>query len=219
MTQFDSIFEALQATGVRYVVVGGVAVNLHGYQRFTKDIDLVIDLVPDQALKALEALNVIGFSPTMPVKLTDFVDPITRDAWIADKGMMVFQMYSNRTRLTVDIFVKYPLDFEELWKQSAKVDLAGASVRIASLDHIILMKREAGRQQDLKIARMSKITDPLPSSFEAAELFQLRMALKSSYAERLQDLQDMIDFNVEAEARNPRLRWAAEQLRKNDGVK
>ena len=53
MTQFDPIFAALQATGVRYVVVGGVAVNLHGYQRFTKDIDLVIELIPDQALKAL----------------------------------------------------------------------------------------------------------------------------------------------------------------------
>ena len=36
MTQFDPIFAALQATGVRYVVVGGVAVNLQGYQRFTK---------------------------------------------------------------------------------------------------------------------------------------------------------------------------------------
>jgi predicted nucleotidyltransferase len=43
MTQFDPIFAALQATGVRYVVVGGVAVNLHGYQRFTKDIDLVVE--------------------------------------------------------------------------------------------------------------------------------------------------------------------------------
>jgi len=37
VTQFDTIFAALQTTGVRYVVVGGVAVNLHGYQRFTKD--------------------------------------------------------------------------------------------------------------------------------------------------------------------------------------
>jgi hypothetical protein len=49
--------------------------------------------------------------------------------------------------------------------------------------------------------------------FEAAELFQLRMALKSTYEQRLQDLQDMLDFNAEAEARNPRLRWAVEQLR------
>jgi hypothetical protein len=48
--------------------------------------------------------------------------------------------------------------------------------------------------------------------FEAAELFQLRMALESTYEQRLQDLQDMLDFNAEAEARNPRLRWAVEQL-------
>jgi hypothetical protein len=65
------------------------------------------------------------------------------------------------------------------------------------------MKRKAGRQQDLA-----------PGSFTAAEMFQLRMALKSTYAERLQDLQDMINFNADAEALNPQLRWLADQLRK-----
>src|SRR5687768_17233169 len=104
MTQFDPIFAALQATGVRYVVVGGVAVNLHGYQRFTKDIDLVIELVADRTLKALEALNAIGYKPNVPVKLADFADPAIREGWIRDKGMMVFQMYSDRSRMTVDIF-------------------------------------------------------------------------------------------------------------------
>jgi hypothetical protein len=64
VTQFDTIFAALQTTGVRYVVVGGVAVNLHGYQRFTKDVDLVIELVADRALKALQALEAIGYKPS-----------------------------------------------------------------------------------------------------------------------------------------------------------
>ena len=50
------------------------------------------------------------------------------------------------------------------------------------------------------------------AGFEAAELFQLRMALESTYEQRLQDLQDRLDFNAEAEARNPGLRWAVEQL-------
>ena len=58
--------------------------------------------------------------------------------------------------------------------------------------------------------------EPPDGSFEAAEIFQLRMALKSTYAQRLQDLQDMIDFNARAEALNPRLRWLAKQLRKAD---
>jgi hypothetical protein len=61
---------------------------------------------------------------------------------------------------------------------------------------------------------MTEKSEPLAGSFEAAELFQLRMALKSTYAQRLQDLQEMIDFNAEAERRNPRLRLAADKLRR-----
>ena len=61
---------------------------------------------------------------------------------------------------------------------------------------------------------MNRELEAPTGSFEAAELYQLRMALKSTYAQRLQDLQDMLDFNAEAEARNPRLRWAAARLRR-----
>lgn len=61
---------------------------------------------------------------------------------------------------------------------------------------------------------MNRELEPPAGSFEAAELYHLRMALKSTYAQRLQDLQDMLDFNAEAEARNPRLRWAAARLRR-----
>lgn len=149
MTSFDRVFATLQATGVRYVVVGGVAVNLHGYQRFTKDIDLVIELAPEQAIKILEALSAIGYKPNLPVKLSDFADPVIREGWIRDKDMMVFQMYSDELRTTIDIFVQYPLDFESLWNDGTKIDLPGTSLRIASINHLILMKRRAGRAQDL----------------------------------------------------------------------
>ncbi len=56
--------------------------------------------------------------------------------------------------------------------------------------------------------------DPPAGSFEAAELNRLRMALKSTYAQRLQDLQDMLDFNAQAEAINPHLRRIAAELRR-----
>ncbi len=148
-TEFDTIFAVLQRTGLRYVVVGGVAVNLHGYQRFTKDVDLVIEMVADRTLKALQALEAIGYKPAVPVALADFADPAIREAWARDKGMMVFQMYSDQARVSIDIFVQYPLDFEELWTQGTKVELPGTSLRIASIDHLILMKRKASRAQDL----------------------------------------------------------------------
>jgi hypothetical protein len=60
---------------------------------------------------------------------------------------------------------------------------------------------------------MKKLLEPLPGSFESAELFQLKLALKASHAQRLQDLQDMIDFNHRAEAANPGLREIARKLR------
>ena len=149
MTQFDRIFSALQATGVRYVVVGGVAVNLHGYQRFTKDVDLVIELVPERALKALEALSAIGYQPNIPVKIADFADSTIREGWARDKGMVVFQLFNDQDRMSVDIFVRYPVDFEELWDQGVEIALPGASPRIASIDHLIRMKRAVARPQDL----------------------------------------------------------------------
>lgn len=62
---------------------------------------------------------------------------------------------------------------------------------------------------------MNRKLDTPIGGFESAQLHQLRMALKSTYAQRLQDLQDMLDFNAEAEARNPRLRWIAQRLRRS----
>jgi hypothetical protein len=163
VTQFDAIFSALQATGVRYVVVGGVAVNLHGYQRFTQDIDLVIELVPDRALRALEALAALGYRPSLPLKIADFANPLVRAGWIRDRAMTVFQMYSEQSRLSIDVFADYPLDFEELWQHAVELQLAGATPRIASIDHLIRMKRAVGRQQDLldieKLEKIKRILD------------------------------------------------------------
>ncbi|CUS36599.1 hypothetical protein [Candidatus Nitrospira nitrificans] len=48
LTSFEAIVRALNDAGIRYLVVGGLAVNAHGYLRFTKDADFVIQLIPDK---------------------------------------------------------------------------------------------------------------------------------------------------------------------------
>jgi hypothetical protein len=57
------ILAALNEARVRYVVVGGVAVVLHGHLRFTADLDLVLALDRDNVLAALAALQGLGFRP------------------------------------------------------------------------------------------------------------------------------------------------------------
>ena len=44
MINFERLFSALNRSKVRYLVVGGIAVNLYGIERATADIDLVVDL-------------------------------------------------------------------------------------------------------------------------------------------------------------------------------
>lgn len=149
MERFEPIFEALNASGARYVVVGGVAVNLHGHTRFTKDLDLVLDLEPVVARKALGTLAGLGFRPTAPMAITDFADPLLREQWATERNMLVFQLFRDASRLTVDLFVRYPTDFDILWTNAVRVVLPRAEIRVASLEHLIAMKREAGRPQDL----------------------------------------------------------------------
>jgi hypothetical protein len=167
MTQFEEIFAALQSADARYVVVGGVAVNLHGYQRFTTYLDLVVELVPNNVLRALRALQTLGYKPNIPVKAIEFADPEIRACWIRDKGMMVFQMYSDRSRVTVDIFVAHPLPFDTLWAEAVTVALPAATARIASVEHLTRMKRATARPQDLlDIEKLAQIRDLQDSAGE-----------------------------------------------------
>ena len=134
---------------MRYVVVGGVAVNLHGHQRFTKDLDLALDLSDRELLGALRALAGAGYRPTVPVRVEDFADARIRDRWVLEKNMQVFQMYHDARRVTVDIMLSMPVAFDELWKDAVDVRLDRTTVKVASLEHLIRMKRDAGRPQDV----------------------------------------------------------------------
>ena len=55
MSVIEPLFKTLNDAGIRYVVVGGLAVVLHGYARMTVDVDLILDLEAGPAMKAIEA--------------------------------------------------------------------------------------------------------------------------------------------------------------------
>jgi hypothetical protein len=61
MNPFLRAIDALNAVGARYVIVGGLAAYLHGTRRITVDLDLILDLQPEAAAKAVEALLSAGF--------------------------------------------------------------------------------------------------------------------------------------------------------------
>ncbi|MBI5500125.1 MAG: hypothetical protein HY907_07765 [Deltaproteobacteria bacterium] len=78
MALVEPIVDALNRGGVRYVIVGGLATVLHGFPRLTADIDLVVDLQPAEARRAIEALLRLGFRPRPPVDPYDFAEIVRR---------------------------------------------------------------------------------------------------------------------------------------------
>lgn len=141
----------MNAADIRYVCVGGIAVLLHGVDRVTADLDLVVELTPQSSLKAIEALLAAGYRAKIPADPRGFADPKTRRQWLDEKHMQVLSFWdTRRTRPDVDIFVEYPLDFEALYTQSVSVTLGRGTYRIASVEHLIAMKRKAGRDKDMR---------------------------------------------------------------------
>lgn len=151
MNPISDALVALCRADVRYVVVGGVAAVMQGVERVTYDLDLVVELTEASCLRAIDALLGIGYRARIPADPRGFADAGTREAWIRDKNMMVFSFFDTASRRAqVDIFVRYPLAFESLWERATRVEVEGQEVRLASPEHLVRMKREAGRPKDLE---------------------------------------------------------------------
>ena len=150
MALFEPLFDAFNKAGLRYVVVGGVAVVLHGFARLTADVDVVVDLSPEEAAKAVDCLSSLGLRPRAPVDPIGFATPTTRQTWIEEKGMQVFSWYDPENPMReVDVFVSHPIPFEDLWSRSTLFSLGTTLVRVASIADLIQLKRLAGRPEDL----------------------------------------------------------------------
>jgi hypothetical protein len=147
----SEIFRTLDGAEVRYLVVGGVAVVLHGHPRFTADLDLVLDLDEANTLAAIAALEGLEYQPRAPVPLHDFAKEQVRRAWVEDKGLTVFSLWSpSHPGTEVDLFVLEPFDFGEAWQRRMDAVLPdGTTVHVVGLDDLRHLKQTAGRPRDL----------------------------------------------------------------------
>ena len=150
-TDIQALFAMLEDRQLRYVVVGGLALVLHGIDRLTADVDLAVDLAPDEATRLVDALEDGGYRATAPVDARLLADPVVRASWHRDRNMRVFSYWDTTGRRpTIDIFIVAPIPFEELWRDALRVEIAKElAIPVASIPHLIRLKEMAGRSQDL----------------------------------------------------------------------
>jgi hypothetical protein len=155
LASLEAIMRVLNEAQARYLIVGGLAVAAHGYGRVTFDLDLVIQLQPDNVQRAMYALESLGYRPIAPVPAQDFAEPATRATWIRDKGMVVFQLHSDRHLETrIDLFVAEPFNFDYEYDHALVGEiLPGLHARFVRIETLIRMKEATGREKDREDVR------------------------------------------------------------------
>lgn len=145
-----NLFKALNAHNIDYLLVGGLAINLHGVPRMTMDVDLVIALDADNISKLEACTKFLGLRPNVPVKLADLADASKREALFKEKHLIALSLIGEKPEMpTVDIVIHHPLEFKKAYQNKIERDIAGIPVMLASIEDMIIMKKAAGRAQDL----------------------------------------------------------------------
>ena len=133
---FKEFIQSLNDNHVRYLVIGGYAVALHGYPRYTKDIDIWIQMSPDNAANMVKALEQFGFG-ALGLQAADFIVP-----------EQIIQLGYPPNR--IDLITTPPgVDFEPCYASRVEVVIDDVTVNFIDLDNLKKSKKAAGRPQDL----------------------------------------------------------------------
>jgi hypothetical protein len=142
------VIDSLERHKVRYALVGGFAVALHGAIRGTVDIDLVITLDKAQFRRLEAAMESIGLIPRLPITADELYD--FREEYIRNRNLIAWSFYHPSNPLeVVDVLIT-----EDLRNLKTVTKTVGQQkIRVASIADLITMKKKAGRPQDLEDVR------------------------------------------------------------------
>ena len=144
------LLKMLAEAKVEFVLVGGLAVALRGYQRVTMDVDVVLAMDAENLQKFLSVAKASNLRPTIPVELDALARPELIEQWHREKGMLAFSLRGVEAMATVlDVLVKPVIPFSVLRRDATMVEVGYISIPVASIEHLIAMKTSAGRSKDL----------------------------------------------------------------------
>jgi len=133
---FKEFVKLLNTNDVKYLVVGGYAVALHGHPRYTKDLDVWIELSPGNADRILSALDKFGLG-SLNLKPDDFLEE-----------NQIIQLGYPPNRIDLLTTLK-DLKFEDCYKTKVKVAIGDVEINFIDIENLKKNKRATGRPQDL----------------------------------------------------------------------
>lgn len=158
MIIYEEILREFQKQKVKYVLVGGIAVNLLGSLRNTADMDILVEMSDKNLAKVVRILKRQGYRVKQPVDPMGIADKKTREDWINNKHMKAFNFYKQDELKEVDIIIESPVSFKEAKKDSVRIKGGDITLSVISIDNLIKMKKNSGRPLDnLDVKELKKI--------------------------------------------------------------
>lgn len=157
------LFALFEMHGVKYLVIGGYAVGFHGFERYTKDIDVWISPTKTNARAIMKSLASFGVSP-QGLGERDFTEP--------DSVVMI-----GVEPYRID-FLTGPAggNFGPAWKRRVRHERNGVIIDYIALDDLIVLKSAAGRDVDRRDLEALRIARREVSSVEATVKTTVRSA-------------------------------------------
>lgn len=151
MNIYEKIFGELNKAKIKYLVVGGVAVNLYGYMRVTGDIDIVIALDEINLERMDKVMKKLKYSPRLPIRLQTLNDKTQVQKWMKEKNLKAYTYNSPRGGiLQLDIVIEESMRFGKIYKQKTVKRINGTNIPLIGFNDLINMKKHAGRQKDIE---------------------------------------------------------------------
>jgi len=133
---FKEFVELLIKNNVEYLVVGGYAVGIHGYPRYTGDLDIWLNPTPENARKILVCVNEFGFAS---FKLTE--EDFTKENNVIQLGY---------PPLRIDLLTQIDgVTFEECIKNLKEVTIEGVKINFIGYNELLKNKQQSGRLADI----------------------------------------------------------------------
>lgn len=148
MIIYEDIFRDFQRQKVKYIIVGGIAVNLLGLLRNTADMDILVEMSDSNLAKVVKILKKKGYKVKQPVDPMGIADKKIRQDWIKNKHMKAFNFYKEDELKEIDIIIETPVPFEKAKRKIRFIKSGGIALPVISIDDLIKMKQNTGRMVD-----------------------------------------------------------------------
>ena len=146
---YENILNELEKNNVKYLVIGGIAVNLYGYQRVTKDLDIMLSFEKENMEKFVKIVTSLGLKPRVPVDIEELADKNKRELWIKEKNMKVFSFYNPQNDLEyIDVMILEDINFDESYLHKRIMHDGRITTSVVSIDDLITLKEAANRPRD-----------------------------------------------------------------------